>query len=121
MPEMTIIVEFETLDGAEPQFLELIAEHARATLQEEPGCLRFEVVKPVEPDGTPIANKVIVNELYADMSAVAAHERNPRMPDVQAAISPLLRSRRLILAASLALKDPDGGMRPEELNAANDD
>lgn len=121
MSEMTIIVEFETLDGAEQQFLELISEHARATLHEEPGCLRFEVIKPVEPDGTPIPNKVMVNELYADLSAVAAHERNPRMPDVQAAISPLLKSRRLILAASLALKDPNGGMRPEELNATNDD
>ncbi len=118
---MTIIVEFETLDGAEAQFLDLISEHARATLQEEPGCLRFEVIKPVERDGTPIANLVMVNELYADEAAVAAHERNPRMPDVQAAMSPLLKSRRLTLAASLALKVPNGGMRPEELNATNDD
>ncbi len=118
---MTIIVEFETLDGAEAQFLDLISEHARATLQEEPGCLRFEVIKPVERDGTPIPNRVIVNELYADEAAVGAHERNPRMPDVQAAMSPLLKSRRLTLAASLALKEPNGGMRPEELNATNDD
>ncbi|WP_395451287.1 putative quinol monooxygenase [Aminobacter sp. UC22_36] len=118
---MTIIVEFETLDGAEEQFLDLISEHARATLQEEPGCLRFEVIKPVERDGTPVANKVMVNALYADDSAVAVHERNPRMADVQAALSPLLKSRRLILARSLGLVDPNGGMRPEELNAANDD
>ncbi|MEJ6783410.1 putative quinol monooxygenase [Aminobacter sp. Piv2-1] len=118
---MTIIVEFETLDGAEEQFIDLISEHARATLQEEPGCLRFEVIKPVERDGTPIANKVMVNELYVDEAAVAAHERNPRMPDVQASISPLLKSRRLIMAASLIVKEPNGGMRPEELNAANDD
>lgn len=118
---MTIIVEFETHDGCEQQFTDLISEHARATLIEEPGCLRFEVIKPVERDGTPIANKLMVNELYADLAAVAAHERNPRMPDVQEAISPLLKSRRLILAASLGLTDPNGGMRPEELNAANDD
>ena len=121
MPEMTIIVEFETLEGAEQQFLALISEHARATLQEEPGCLRFEVIRPVEGDGTPIANRVMVSELYADMSAVAAHERNPRMPDVQKATSPLLKSRRLILGTVEGLTDPDGGLRPEELNAANDD
>lgn len=118
---MTIIVEFETLEGCEQQFTDLISEHARATLREEAGCLRFEVIKPMERDGTPLANKVMVNELYADMGAVAAHERNPRMSDVAAAISPLLKSRRLILAASLGVSEPDGGMRPEELNAANDD
>ena len=81
MPEMTIIVEFETLDGREAEFTALMRDHARKTLQEEPGCLRFEVIKPVEPDGTPIPNRVMVNELYADQAALAAHERNPRMAE----------------------------------------
>ena len=50
------------------------------TREEEPGCLRFEVLKPVDPDGAPIPNRLMVSELYADEAAVAAHERNPRMP-----------------------------------------
>ena len=41
----------------------------------------------------------MVNELYADMDAVAAHEKNPRMKPLGAAIAPLLVSRRLIHAA----------------------
>ena len=48
MPKIAIIVEFETLDGQEDAFLTLIREHAAKTLVEEPGCLRFEVIKSVE-------------------------------------------------------------------------
>jgi autoinducer 2-degrading protein len=95
---IVIIVEFETADGSEPEFMRLISEHARLTREEEPGCLRFEVIKPVNRDGTPIPNKVMVNELYADMAAVGAHEKNPRMGPLGAAIAPLLVSRRLIHA-----------------------
>lgn len=98
MPQIAIIVEFETLEGHEEAFTRLISEHARLTLQEEEGCLRFEVIKPIERDGTPIPNKVMVNELYADEPAVSRHEKNPRMPGLQAATGKLLASRRLIMA-----------------------
>ncbi len=98
MPQIAIIVEFETLEGHEEAFTRLISEHARLTLQEEEGCLRFEVIKPIERDGTPIPNKVMVNELYADEPAVSQHEKNPRMPGLQAATGKLLASRRLIMA-----------------------
>jgi quinol monooxygenase YgiN len=55
----------------------------------------------VERDGTPIPNKVMVNELYADEAAVTAHESNPRLPLVGAKNKPLLASRRLILSQLL--------------------
>jgi autoinducer 2-degrading protein len=101
MPHMAIIVEFETLPGREAEFLAVIREHARRTLEEEPGCLRFEVIRPVEADGAAVPNRVLVNELYADRAAVTAHEANPRMPSVGAAVKPLLATRRLILAEVL--------------------
>jgi autoinducer 2-degrading protein len=99
VPAIAIIVEFETVDGSEAEFTRVIGEHARLTRDEEPGCLRFEVIKPINRDGTPIPNKVMVDELYADMDAVATHEKNPRMKPLGAAIAPLLVSRRLIHAA----------------------
>ena len=89
MTALTIIVEFETHEGREEEFIALIREHARKTLEEEPGCLRFEVIKPIERNGTPIANKVMVNELYANEAAVTAHENNPRLAKVRAANAPL--------------------------------
>ncbi len=121
MAEMAIIVEFETKPGSEEAFIAHISDHARRTLAEEPGCLRFEVIKPIERDGTPIPNRVLVNELYADIDAVTAHERNPRMPALSAVLAPLLASRRLILAQKLNGSGPsDEGLRPQDLNAEND-
>ena len=99
MPKIAIIVEFETLDGQEDAFLALIREHAAKTLAEEPGCLRFEVIKPVERNGTPVANRVMVNELYESWDAITAHEGNPRMPGLREATGPLVKSRRLVHAA----------------------
>lgn len=119
--EMTIIVEFETLEGAEPEFIRVISDHAQRTLNEEPGCLRFDVIKPLGQDGQPLPNKIMVNELYADEAAVEAHNANPRMVPLRAATGPLLKSRRLILARSLADRPTDTGKLPSELNAANDD
>ncbi len=121
MAEVTIIVEFETLDGKEAEFTRIISDHARRTLQEEPGCKRFEVIKPVDDDFRPLPNVVVVNELYADQAAVIAHRANPRMKPLGQATAPLLRSRRLIMAAAIGGAAADEGKRPEELSAANDD
>lgn len=117
--QMTIIVEFETHDGREEQFLVLLRDHALRTRQEESGCLCFDVIKPLGDDRAPLPNRIVLNEVYADEAAVAAHERNPRLPDFRAATAPLLKSRRLILGKVL-----DGltqeGLTPDELNASND-
>jgi quinol monooxygenase YgiN len=117
--QICIIVEYETHDGREEEFASLIKDHARRTLFEEDGCLRFEVLKPVDADGTPIPNRMMVNELYADQTAVDLHGNNPRLAIVRAAFGPLLKSRKLTLAQ--IVDDPDEeGLAPDELNASND-
>lgn len=121
MAEMTVIVEYETLEGAEPEFIRVITEHAQRTLQEEDGCLRFEVIKPVDKDGAQIPNMVMVDELYADQAALEAHNLNPRIESLRSRIGPLLKSRRLVVAKSLAERRVDHGIPPTELSAANDD
>jgi (4S)-4-hydroxy-5-phosphonooxypentane-2,3-dione isomerase len=121
MSALTIIVEFETNEGSEEEFLARMREHARKTLDEESGCLRFEVIKPIERDGTPIPNKVMVNELYANEAAVTAHEANPRLARLREGNAPLLKSSRLILARAIDGKIADRGLSPQELNASNDD
>ena len=121
MAEMSIIVEFETLEGAEPEFIRIISDHAQRTLHEEDGCLRFDVTKPVDHEGKALPNIILVNELYVDQAAVELHNRNPRMEPLRATIAPLLRSRKLTVARSLADRHMDQGLTPSELNAANDD
>ncbi len=121
MPAVTIIMEFETVEGAAAEFERIILDHAQRTLIEEQGCLRFDVFRPFDEDGTPKPDWLAVNELYADDAAVAAHRANPRMAPLGDAIKPLVKSRRAIRGHALAGPPADEGKRPEQLNAANDD
>ncbi len=117
---MTVIVEYEANEGCEPQLVANMRDHARRTLHEEPGCLRFEVIKPVDGEGKPIPNRLMVSELYESEAAFAQHKKNPRMPGLQERNAPLLKSRRVIRALSIEVEANDEGLPPSELNAAND-
>ena len=121
MAAVTIIVEFEALDGKASEFERIMLDHARRTLNEEPGCERFDVIRPIDDAGLPKKNFLIVNELYSGPDAVIAHRANPRMAPLGETIAPLLKSRRLIEAVSVVPNVPEEGKRPEDLNAANDD
>jgi len=99
MPQISIIVELHLKPGQQEAFEEIIGAHARASKEQEPGCLRFEVLRPIEKDGTPINDCVWLTELYKDQEAVAAHEASPRMPILSEKIGPMVVSRRLIYAA----------------------
>ena len=120
MPQISIIVEYETVDGREAEFAALIGDHARRTRIEEPGCLRFEVLKPVDADGAPIPNRMMVSELYADHTAFAAHGENPRLAGLRVALGPLLKSRKLTVAEVVGGQAQESGLTPDELNASND-
>lgn len=119
MPQISIFVEYEIHDGREDEFSALIKDHARRTLFEEDGCLRFEVLMPVEADGAPIPNRMMVSELYADQTAVDLHGSNPRLAIVRAALGPLLKSRK-VTRAEVIDEAEDEGLTPDELNASND-
>ena len=98
MPKIAIIVELETVPGRLSEVEALLREHAAKTLAEEPGCLRFEVLRPVERDGKRVPDRLVVSELYADRAAVAVHESSPRLPRLRDAYAPLLTGRRLQMA-----------------------
>ncbi len=93
--QISIIVEFHLKPGQQEAFEELISAHARASKEQEPGCLRFDVLRPVEKDGTPINDCVWLAELYKDKAAVEAHEASPRMPILGEKIGPMVVSKRL--------------------------
>ncbi len=99
MSQISIIVEFHLKPGQQEAFEELISAHARASKEQEPGCLRFDVLRPVEKDGTPINDCVWLAELYKDKAAVEAHEASPRMPILGEKIGPMVVSKRLVYGA----------------------
>ncbi|MEW9805471.1 putative quinol monooxygenase [Mesorhizobium marinum] len=120
MPQICIVVEYETNEGAEEEFTALAMDHARRTLIEEPGCLRFDVTKPLDENGRPIANAVMLNEIFTDEAAFAAHGDNPRLAVLRNATAPLVKSRRRVVSNIVNGPAEETGMAPDQLNASND-
>lgn len=99
MSNLALIVEYETHPGNEAVFLETMLAHARACLAEEPGCLRFEILRPVDDAGNPIPNRFMASEVFAGHDALAAHRATPRWQALAEKFKLLLASRRPILCA----------------------
>ncbi len=97
MPKIAIHVEFRPRPGSHAAFDALIREHARLTQAEEPGCERFDVLQPLNADGTRDEGRIMLVEVYADRAAVDAHVKNPRMPKVREAYTPLIEGRVLTM------------------------
>lgn len=121
MSQISIIVEYELHPGRDGDFATMMKDHARRTLAEEDGCLRFDVLKPLDEDGTPVADRIMVSEIYVDRQAVDMHMANPRLAALRAAMAPMLKSRRLVMSTMLVDRIEEAGLSPEDLNASNDD
>ena len=70
-----VTVTFTLKEGAMDRFLPLIHANARASLEREPGCARFDVC--LSPQG----DRVFLYELYDDEAAFAAHKATPHFAD----------------------------------------
>ena len=99
MSQIAIIVEFQLKPRKQAEFEKLIRAHAERSLKEEKGCLRFDVLQPIDSDGLLIADCIWLTELYEDADAVKEHEDSPRMPILGEAIGSLVANKRLIKAA----------------------
>jgi quinol monooxygenase YgiN len=71
MTPYVITVEFCLRAGALSQFLPLVVANANASLRDEPGCRRFDVLVP---EGR--KDRVLLYEIYDDEAAFAAHCRS---------------------------------------------
>ncbi|MDW6023936.1 antibiotic biosynthesis monooxygenase family protein [Mesorhizobium sp. BAC0120] len=68
MNAYAIIVDFELKPGAQQAFRRLVDENARASVENERGCRRFDVLEP--RDAT---DRVLLYEIYEDEAAFADH------------------------------------------------
>jgi (4S)-4-hydroxy-5-phosphonooxypentane-2,3-dione isomerase len=59
-------------DGAMEKYLPAIVENARASLRDEPGCKRFDVLRSSDSP-----NSVFLYEVYVDEAAFEAHRKAP--------------------------------------------
>jgi quinol monooxygenase YgiN len=68
MSLFTITVEFVLERSSIAAFINHMLANARASLETEPGCLRFDVLQPESAD-----DRVVLYEIYSDRAAFDAH------------------------------------------------
>jgi (4S)-4-hydroxy-5-phosphonooxypentane-2,3-dione isomerase len=68
----SLIVSVQVRPERREQFLRVIAENAKASVRDEPGCYRFDVA---EDTGQP--NHFFFYEIYRDEQAFAEHKAAP--------------------------------------------
>lgn len=67
-----IVAPIQIKEGYKEQFLKEMIDDARGSVNDEPGCLRFDVIQDaVEP------NRVWLYEVYKDAAAFEAHTQAP--------------------------------------------
>ena len=96
-----IVAEFDIIPGCEAELEQILRDTARWALEEEPRCLRFEVIKPTDEHGQPIPNRLMTNELFDGFEGVEEHRKSPRTPPRIAAIRKLVASPTRITHAQL--------------------
>ena len=67
-----IIAPIQIKEGHKQEFIEAMLDDAKGSLNDEPGCLRFDVVQDAtEP------NRIWLYEVYVDEAAFEAHRQAP--------------------------------------------
>ena len=89
-----VTVAFEIRPEAAAAFLPLMLENARASLAEEPGCLRFDVCSEEAADDAPPV-RVFLYEIYRDRGAFDAHLASAHFQSFDAATRPMVTSKQV--------------------------
>ena len=89
-----IMVDFRLHEGALARFRPLIDANARASVLNEPGCRRFDVVEPIGE-----ADRILLYEIYDDAAAFDEHVRSAHFLEFDAACASLVAGRSVIRGA----------------------
>lgn len=85
-----VCVEFTLRDEAVADFMPLIAANAQTSLDEELGCLRFDVLSdPARP------TEVFLYELYESPGAFQRHLKTPHFKAFDAAVTPMIAEKAI--------------------------
>ena len=83
-----ILAEFDVPAEHTDAFLRLVRDNAAASVRDEPGCLRFDVLRPENG-----SERIALYEIYRDRAAFEAHLRTPHFALFDAAVKPLVLDR----------------------------
>lgn len=90
MTPYIILVQFSTHAGQEKAFKELILENARLSLQNEPGCLVFDVLSRSDAEFN-----FVLYETYTDRQAFEAHLQAPHFHTFDRTSRELVRKKQV--------------------------
>ena len=88
--QFVVWVEFEIAPDSLDAFVGWVLENSRTSLEQEPGCLRFDVL--FDPDAGP---HVALYEIYSDAEAFAEHLRSAHFMTFDAWVRPMVRGKRV--------------------------
>jgi quinol monooxygenase YgiN len=94
---ITVIVEYEVEPANKTKLAEIISAHARRTLDEEPGCIWFDIIHPTDLAGQPTDDRLVIFELYRDAEAFEKHRASPNLPQYFANTGPFIKNRRPVV------------------------
>lgn len=90
MSGYVVLAQFYVKDGQLAKMVDVAKVDAKASVANEPGCRRFDVLVP--RDG---ANRVVLYEIYDDEAAFQAHLETPHLKAFRDAIVPLVADRHV--------------------------
>lgn len=88
MAKVVLVVELDIEPGQLRSFLDIVTRHGANSVKIEEGCLRFEVLKPREPE-----DKVILVEMYTDDAALESHWNSEHMAAYREKVGSMIKSR----------------------------
>jgi quinol monooxygenase YgiN len=104
-----ITVWFDIAPGRMDEFLVHMHENARASVADEPGCLRFDVLRPQGPEH---GNRIFLYEIYEDRAAFEAHLASRHFKSFDAATQTLVIAKSVqVLQAWENVKGRDAAPR----------
>ena len=83
-----ILAEFDVAAEHKDAFMQLVRENAAASVRDEPGCRRFDVLRPEN-----CSARITLYEIYHDRAAFEAHVRTPHFARFDEAVKPLVSDR----------------------------
>jgi autoinducer 2-degrading protein len=88
MSDFVIVVDFQIKPGEMKSFRRLIDANAKASVKDEPGCRRFDVLANPKD-----ANRVLLYEIYDDRAAFDAHRKTPHFAAFDRDSAPLVADK----------------------------
>lgn len=79
MAQFAIVATFDVVPGRMDEFLSLLMAHRERCLKDEPGTVRFDVLRPRNEE-----EQVMLYEVYADDAAFQVHWNGPHVARMRA-------------------------------------